>query len=287
MTTACIDTVSLDSTVELRGGVEMPRFGYGAYRLDDDETGYTAVRAALDAGYRHLDTASVYGNEETLGRALRDSGVPREQVFVTSKAWRNELGRDETPAALDASLTRLGVDHLDLYLIHWPVDEVMRVSWEALIAARETGRVRAIGVSNFTVERLATFDRLCGDLRVPPAVNQVECHCFWQQRPLREDCRERGTLVTGYCPLARGAKIDHPTLRQIAERHDKTPVQVMLRWSVQSGVPAIPKSSDPGRIRDNADLFGFRLDEQDMQRLDALDGTYEANTWRPSDQPWY
>jgi diketogulonate reductase-like aldo/keto reductase len=274
--------LTLDSTVPVHPGIDMPLLGLGVYLLEKD-SGDAAILAALDHGYRHIDTATGYGNEQTVGRALRDAGVPRDQVFLTSKMGIDNKSRQDAADAIDDSLRRLDTDYLDLYLIHWPHDDTMADCWAAMADAQQAGKLRAIGLSNYTARRLETFDRLCGG---GAAVNQLEYHCFHQQRDARAACEQRGIRLTGYCPLARGQRLDHPQLIAIADKHGKTPAQVMIRWSLQTGVPTIPKSSRPDRVASNADVFDFELDATDLATLDHHDGDHEANTWRPAGA-WY
>ncbi|MFI1095629.1 aldo/keto reductase [Streptomyces sp. NPDC020917] len=247
----------------------MPQLGFGVFQVPDDETA-AAVGAALDAGYRSIDTASVYGNETGVGRALAASGLPREELFVTTKVWNADQGHDSTLRAFDASLARLGLDHVDLYLIHWPAPAQDRYldTWRALRALLADGRVRAIGVSNFQPAHLR---RLIEDGGVVPAVNQVELHPGLQQRELRAVHAEFGIVTEAWSPLAQGALLDEPALAAIARKHGRTPAQVVLRWHLQLGTVVIPKSVTPARIRENLDVFGFALDDADLAAIAGLD----------------
>jgi len=255
-----------DVMLRLNNGVEVPALGLGTYKLVG-EAAYAPVRAALGCGYRHIDTASFYENEEAVGRAVRESGVPREEVFITSKVWNTEQGFEETLNAFDRTLQRLGMDYLDLYLVHWPVPGKRLETYRALERLYEEGRVRAIGVSNFTVRHL---EELYGACQVMPAVNQVEMSPFLYQRELLEHCRGRNVLVTAFSPLARGQALGDPVLAEVAARHRRSPAQVMIRWCLQKGMAVIPRSADPAHIKENADVFDFSLDEEDMARLDLL-----------------
>ncbi|HRU11380.1 MAG TPA: aldo/keto reductase [Methanomassiliicoccales archaeon] len=255
-----------DVMLRLNNGVEVPALGLGTYKLVG-EAAYAPVRAALGCGYRHIDTASFYENEEAVGRAVRESGVPREEVFITSKVWNTEQGYDRTLQACERSLARLGTDHLDLYLVHWPVPGKRLETYRALERLYEEGRVRAIGVSNFTVRHL---EELYGACQVMPAVNQVEMSPFLYQKELLEHCRGRNLLVTAFSPLARGQALGDPVLAEVAARHRRSPAQVMIRWCLQKGMAVIPRSADPAHIKENADVFDFSLDEEDMARLDLL-----------------
>jgi len=252
--------------LRLNNGVEVPALGLGTYKLVG-EAAYAPVRAALGCGYRHIDTASFYENEEAVGRAVRESGVPREEVFITSKVWNTEQGFEETLNAFDRTLQRLGMDHLDLYLVHWPVPGKRLETYRALERLYEEGRVRAIGVSNFTVRHL---EELYGACQVMPAVNQVEMSPFLYQKELLEHCRGRNVLVTAFSPLARGQALGDPVLAEVAARHRRSPAQVMIRWCLQKGMAVIPRSADPTHIKENADVFDFSLAEEDMARLDLL-----------------
>ncbi|MCE5260908.1 MAG: aldo/keto reductase [Euryarchaeota archaeon] len=255
-----------DVMLRLNNGVEVPALGLGTYKLVG-EAAYAPVRAALGCGYRHIDTASFYENEEAVGRAVRESGVPREEVFITSKVWNTEQGFEETLNAFDRTLQRLGMDHLDLYLVHWPVPGKRLETYRALERLYEEGRVRAIGVSNFTVRHL---EELYGACQVMPAVNQVEMSPFLYQKELLEHCRGRNVLVTAFSPLARGQALGDPVLAEVAARHRRSPAQVMIRWCLQKGMAVIPRSADPTHIKENADVFDFSLAEEDMARLDLL-----------------
>ncbi|HOO03505.1 MAG TPA: aldo/keto reductase [Methanomassiliicoccales archaeon] len=255
-----------DVMLRLNNGVEVPALGLGTYKLVG-EAAYAPVRAALGCGYRHIDTASFYENEEAVGRAVRESGVPREEVFITSKVWNTEQGFEETLNAFDRTLQRLGMDYLDLYLVHWPVPGKRLETYRALERLYEEGRVRAIGVSNFTVRHL---EELYGACQVMPAVNQVEMSPFLYQKELLEHCRGRNVLVTAFSPLARGQALGDPVLAEVAARHRRSPAQVMIRWCLQKGMAVIPRSADPAHIKENADVFDFSLDEEDMARLDLL-----------------
>ena len=253
----------------LNDGSTIPQVGLGTYQAAGDETA-RMVETAIGIGYRHIDTAMIYRNEAGVGAGVRASGVPRDQIFVTTKVWNTDQGHDAALAACAASLDRMGLDHVDLYLIHWPVParDLYVDTWRALIRLREEGRVRAIGVSNFNPDHL---DRLIAETGVVPVVNQVECHPAFQQRALRAADAERGIATQSWSPLGQGALLGDPMLRAIAEKHGRTPAQVILRWHVQQGLIVIPKTMSAARMRENFDLFGFALDEDDMARIAALD----------------
>lgn len=265
MAEAAIDPAAMPR-VALPGGVEAPAVGLGTWEL----TGRAcerAVRAALEAGYRHIDTAEAYGNEERIGRALAGSGVDPAEVFITTKVFHDHLRHEDVLAACEASLGRLGVDAIDLYLIHWPRSAVpLAETVAALKELRSRGRIRAWGVSNFTGSHLReTLEH------GRPAVNQVELHPYFVQRTLEAVCRELEVPVTAYCPLARGRVADDPTLSGIGGRHGKTPAQVALRWSLQKGHAVIPKSGTEAHLRENLRVFDFRLADEEMERIDGLD----------------
>ncbi|MFH8363099.1 aldo/keto reductase [Streptomyces anulatus] len=256
-------------TVTLNNGVTIPQLGFGVFQVPDDET-TAAVSAALEAGYRSIDTAAIYGNEVGVGRALAASGIPREELFVTTKLWNADQGYDATLAAFDASLAKLGLDHVDLYLIHWPTPahDLYPESWRALEKLVADGRIRAAGVSNFQPAHLR---RLLETGTLVPAVNQIELHPGLQQAELRAIHAEHGIATEAWSPLAQGALLTEEALVSIAERHGKSPAQVVLRWHLQLGNVVIPKSVTPERIRQNIDVFDFALSAADMDAVAALD----------------
>ncbi len=254
----------------LNNGVRIPQLGFGVYKIPEAAT-RDAVLTAFAAGYRHVDTAALYRNERGVGEAVRESGLPRDEVFVTSKVWNDDHGYDATLRAFDASMERLGLDVLDLYLIHWPVPRLDRYvdTWRALEQLYRDGRVRAIGVSNFQPDHLR---RLLDRTDVVPVVNQVELHPYLQQEKLRVAHEELGLLTEAWAPLARGGELlaDQVVLG-LADKHARTPAQVVLRWHVQLGNVVIPKSVTPARIAENIAVFDFALDEDDMAVLASLD----------------
>ena len=257
----------------------MPVLGLGVWQIRGKE-GVRAVRHALDVGYRLIDTASMYGNEAEVGQAVRESGVPREDVFVTTKVWNDEQGYESTLRACDASLKRLGMEYLDLYLVHWPVQGERKETWRAMERILKEGKAHAVGVSNYMVRHLDELKDSAG----APAVNQIELHPFLQPRDAIDLCRERGIVVEAYSPLARGRRLKDSALAAVAAKHGKTPAQVMIRWGLQHGFVEIPKSSRPERIEENADVFDFMLGAEDMRALDALDEQHHV-TWDPTRQP--
>ncbi|MFJ5884987.1 aldo/keto reductase [Kitasatospora cineracea] len=256
-------------TVTLNNGIEMPQLGFGVFQVPDEET-TAAVATALEAGYRSIDTAAAYGNERGVGRALAASGLPREELFVTTKLWNADQGHDETLRAFDASLDRLGLDHVDLYLIHWPAPARDRYpdSWRAIGKLAAEGRIRAAGVSNF---RPAHLTRLIEDGGPVPAVNQVELHPALQQAELRAFHAAHGIATEAWSPLAQGAVLDDPAITAIAARTGKSPAQVVLRWHLQLGNLVIPKSVTPARIRQNLDVLDFALTADDLAAIATTD----------------
>ena len=256
-------------SITLNNGVEIPQFGFGVFQVPPEETAQT-VRAAFDAGYRHVDTAQMYRNEEGVGRALAESGLPRGDVFVTTKLDNERHGEDEAVRALEESLLRLGTDYVDLYLIHWPQPGkgLYVETWRGLEKVLADGRTRAIGVSNFTTAHLR---RLAEETGTVPAVNQVELHPRLPQAELREYHRENGIATEAWSPIAQGGELlQDPTITDLAREHGRTPAQVVLRWHVQLGNIVFPKSMKPERMRENIDVFGFELSDDDMVAIDAL-----------------
>ncbi|MFI1717003.1 aldo/keto reductase [Streptomyces sp. NPDC053513] len=266
MSTIPVPTVP---TVALNNGVEIPQLGFGVFQVPDDETA-AAVTAALEAGYRSIDTAAIYGNETGVGRALAASGLPREELFVTTKLWNADQGYDSTLRAFDDSLAKLGLDHVDLYLIHWPAParDLYRDSWRALERLAGEGRIRAAGVSNFQPAHLR---RLMDGTALTPAVNQVELHPGLQQAELRAFHAEHGIATEAWSPLAQGAVLGDPALAAVAARYGKSPAQVVIRWHLQLGNVVIPKSVTPARIRENLDVLDFALTDEEMRAVAALD----------------
>ena len=256
-------------TITLNNGVVMPQLGFGVWQVPDNEAA-DAVGAALEAGYRSIDTAAVYENEKGTGHALASSGIPREELFVTTKLWNSDQGRDATLRAFDASLDRLGLDHVDLYLIHWPVPEQDRYveTWKAFEEILADGRARAIGVSNF---HPAHLQRLADETGTLPALNQVELHPRLQQPVPRANHPDHGIATEAWSPLGQGKDLlQDPVLDRIAGKHGRTVAQVVLRWHLQIGNVVIPKSVTPSRIRENIDVFDFALDATDLREIEAL-----------------
>jgi 2,5-diketo-D-gluconate reductase A len=262
----------------LATGVEMPLLGLGVWQLDDGPATEDAVGWALDAGYRHVDTAQAYGNEGGVGRALAAAGVPREEVFVTTKFFPRS--RDPVAEA-ERSLERLGIERLDLYLVHWP-EGGPTWAWSGMEAALERGLTRAIGVSNFNVTELA---QVCARGGAMPVVNQIQLSPFTFRRALLAESERRGITVEAYSPLTRGEQLGDPTVAEIARAHDRTPAQVLLRWAIERAIPVIPKSANRERIVENARIFDFSLTAEELARLDGLDRT--GGTGRAVEAPWW
>ncbi|MBN1780065.1 aldo/keto reductase [bacterium] len=259
---------SIEDCVTLNNGVRMPWFGLGVFLAEEGPQVEEAVSQALEAGYRSIDTAAVYGNEKGVGRAVRNSGIPREQIFITTKVWNTDMRQGKTREAFEESLSRLDMDYVDLYLIHWPVREGFIEPWQVLESIYESGRIRAIGVSNFLVHHL---EALFEHGHVVPAVNQVEFHPYLRQPRLMAFCRNNQIQLEAWSPLMQGRIVDVPEIRPLAEKYGKSPVQIVLRWDLQHGVVTIPKTVRRDRILSNADIFDFELSGSDMRLIDALD----------------
>ena len=262
----------------LADGHQMPMLGLGVWQVPDGAQTVNAVRWALDLGYRHVDTAQAYGNEESVGRALRDSGVPRGEVFITTKF---NPGRKDPVAEAEQSLRRLGVDQVDLYLVHWPRGGPLR-AWPGMERARELGLARSVGVSNFGAREL---QEVIAAGTIPPAVNQVQFSALQYRRALLDACRRQNVALEAYSPLGTGRHLSNATVNRIAQRMGRTPAQVLLRWCLQHDVLVIPKSTHRERIAENAQIFDFTLSDEDMAALDALDQT--NGTDRALERPWW
>ncbi|PRD41824.1 2,5-diketo-D-gluconic acid reductase [Phyllobacterium phragmitis] len=257
--------------IELNDGNEIPQLGYGVWQIGNDEA-VAAVGQALETGYRHIDTATFYGNEEGVGKALKASGVARGDIYLTTKLWNADQGYDSTFRAFDASLKRLGTDYVDLYLIHWPVPGQDRFldTWRAFIKLKEDGRAKSIGVSNF---RIADLQRLIAETGVTPVINQIELHPQFQQDELRVFHEKKGIATEAWSPLGQGKILENADLKQIAAKHGKTVAQTILRWHLDIGNIIIPKSVTPSRIQENFDVFGFKLSSGDHDAISALNGS--------------
>jgi 2,5-diketo-D-gluconate reductase A len=255
--------------IDLNDGAAIPRLGLGVWQTPSSEVA-AAVRAAVRAGYRHVDTAAAYNNEEGVGEGVRTSGLPREAVFVTTKVWNADHGYERALRAIEASLKRLQLEQVDLMLIHWPAPkrDLYLDTWRALVKAKADGLAKSIGVSNFEAAHL---DRIIGETGVTPALNQIEVHPRFQQKRLREANLERGVRTESWSPLGQGTLLGDPVIGKIAAKHRRTPAQVIIRWHLDNGLIVIPKSVNPNRITENYDVFGFELDAEDLAAIDVLD----------------
>ncbi|CAK9055238.1 9 [Durusdinium trenchii] len=245
----------------------MPWFGLGVWKSESGEETENAIKYALDAGYVHIDTASLYKNEESVGKAVNGYGIPRKEVFVTTKLWNSDQGYDSTFKALETSLDKMQMDYVDLYLIHWPKGELSVETWKAMEEINEKGLAKAIGVSNFMVNQLEEFLPHC---KIVPAVNQVEYHPYLTLTDLREYCQKQGIQLEAWSPIMQGEVTKVPELIEIGEKYGKSPVQVTLRWDLQNSVVTIPKSVKQHRIADNGNIFDFELSEEDMAKINGL-----------------
>ncbi len=268
-------------SVTLNNGVTMPILGLGVYLSPPGQASREAVKSALELGYRHVDTARAYGNERDVAAGIAESGVPRGEVFVTTKLWNSDQGYDSALRAFEQSEARLSGARIDLYLIHFPVERVRRESWHALTRLHEEGRVRAVGVSNYTVRHLK---ELLGESPAVPAVNQVEFHPFLFQKELLAFCRSHLIQLEAYAPLVKAQRMQHPVIRRIASAHDRTPAQVLVRWCIEHEVVVIPKSIRRERIEENAQVFDFALSSEEVGALDALDEGFRTS-WDPTSAP--
>ncbi|WP_160724338.1 aldo/keto reductase [Bacillus sp. USDA818B3_A] len=261
----------LQDTTTLYNGVKMPWLGLGVFKVEEGPELVNAVKFAIKHGYRSIDTAAIYGNEEGVGRAIiegiREAGITREDLFVTSKVWNSDLGYEETLKAYEISLQKLGLDYIDLYLIHWPVEGKYKEAWRALETLYKEGRVKAIGVSNFQVHHL---ENLMTNAEIKPMINQVEYHPRLTQEEVRTFCKEHGIQLEAWSPLMQGQLLDQPIIQDIANKYNKSTAQVILRWDLQNGVVTIPKSTKEHRIIENADLFDFELTKAEMDQLNKL-----------------
>jgi 2,5-diketo-D-gluconate reductase A len=262
-------TAPFSPLIPLSDGNQIPQLGLGVYKVQD-ATAARIVEGAIDAGYRHVDTAKLYFNEAGVGAGVRASGIPRDEIFVTTKVWNDDQGYDETLRAFDASLELLGMDYVDLYLIHWPAPKQDRYveTWRALETIKRDGRARSIGVSNFTPSHL---EKLLANATEPPVINQVEIQPWLQQRELRDFDAARGIVTEAWSPLARGRVIGDPTLEAIGEKHGKSSAQIVIRWHLEQGLVVIPKSNSIERIRENSQVFDFELDATDLAAIAALE----------------
>ncbi|WP_430152771.1 aldo/keto reductase [Peribacillus simplex] len=253
--------------ITLHNGVQMPQLGFGVFKVKNGNETVESVKKAIEVGYCAIDTAAIYGNEEGVGQAIRECGVPREKLFITSKVWNTEQGYETTLKAFDDSLNRLGLEYLDLYLIHWPGKDKYLETWKALEKLYKDGKVKSIGVSNFHVHHL---ENLLANSEVKPVVNQIELHPLLTQVEIREYCAKHEIKVESWSPLGRGNLLEEPTINHIAKKHGKSSAQVLIRWHLQNDLVVIPKSITPSRIEENAQVFDFSLSLNEMNQIDAL-----------------
>ena len=268
---------NLQSTTTLHNGTKMPWLGLGVFKVEEGQELINAVKTAITHGYRSIDTAAIYGNEVGVGQGIREAvketGIARKDLFITSKVWNSELGYESTIAAYEESLAKLGLDHLDLYLIHWPVAGKYKEAWRALETLYKEGRVKAIGVSNFQIHHL---EDLMKDAEIKPMVNQVEYHPRLTQKELQAFCQQQDIQLEAWSPLMQGELLDNTDLQEIADKYGKSVAQVILRWDLQNGVISIPKSTKEHRIAENATIFDFELTADDTKRIDSLNQNHRV-----------
>jgi methylglyoxal/glyoxal reductase len=268
---------NLQDSTTLHNGVKMPWFGLGVFKVEEGPELVNAVKVAIKHGYRSIDTAAIYENEEGVGQGIREglkeAGISREDLFVTSKVWNADLGYESAIAAYEKSLKKLGLEYLDLYLIHWPVEGKYKEAWRALETLYKEGKVKAIGVSNFQIHHLKD---LMEDAEVKPMVNQVECHPRLTQKEVQAFCKEQGIQLEAWSPLMQGELLDNDVLQAIATKHGKSVAQVILRWDLQNGIVTIPKSTKEHRIVENSTVFDFELTEEEMNQIDGLNQNHRV-----------
>lgn len=275
-----MDKLDKNSKIVLNNGVEMPMIGLGVFKEKEGSEVMNSVKYALDAGYRSIDTAKVYGNEEGVGKAIKESGIPREEIFVTTKLWNTDQGYETTLKAIDESLIKLEMDYVDLYLVHWPTAAGERdenniypsinkreETWKAMEEIYKSGKAKAIGVSNYMVSHL---EEMKDYAKIMPAVNQIELHPFLIEKELIEYCKERGIAIEAHSPLVHGERLSDPKIVEISKKYGKSPAQVLIRWDLQHGWITIPKSTRKERIEENINVFDFELSNEDMQTLDSM-----------------
>jgi len=258
---------TLNSTAKLNNGIQIPQLGLGVYQIPPGKSTVKAVKYALEIGYKHFDTAKIYGNESDVGKALKESDVKREDIFITTKVWNSDQGYDSTLKAFESSLKRLGLSYVDLYLIHWPVQGKIIETWKAMIKLLNSGKVNAIGVSNYSINELK---ETIHSSDIVPAINQVEFHPFLNQKDLLQFCKSNVIQLEAYSPLTRGERLNDPNIVRIAKAYDKTSAQILVRWSLQHDLVVIPKSSHEERILENSQVFDFHINQKDMEILDLL-----------------
>jgi diketogulonate reductase-like aldo/keto reductase len=264
--------------IQLNNQQTIPSIGFGTWMIEDEDTCISAVKKALDVGYRHIDTAQIYGNESFIGQAVKESNIAREDIFLTTKLWNDNQFFDDVVPSFEKSLKNLQTDYVDLFLIHFPVTELRRPAWRKMEELCKSGAVKSIGVSNYTVKHLK---ELMAESEIKPVVNQVELHVFLQQPELVEYCQENNIILEAYSPLAHGNKLDNVTLTDLAKKYNKTSAQIMLRWCVQKGFVVLPKSVTLSRIEENFEVFNFEINDSDMTKLASLNNNYRT-CWDPT-----
>ena len=266
--------MAIQSTITLNNGTVIPQIGLGVFRTPDGDTTVNSVQTALENGYRHIDTAMIYRNETSVGEGIRRSGVPRGDLFVTTKLWNDDIRAHRGKEAFQESLDRLGMDYVDLYLIHWPVPGCYLSTWKVLEEIQKSGRALSIGVSNFEIRHLEELEANSG---IIPAVNQIECHPLCYPKELIDYCQNKGIQVQAYAPLARGAYLDNDVMCVLGTKYAHTPAQIGLRWATQKGISVIPKSVHPDRIRSNGNIFDFTIEQEDMDLIDTLNENFHSS----------
>jgi len=270
--------MDINTTIKLNNGIDIPVLGLGTYLTKAGKETINAVRYALDIGYRHIDTAALYVNEKDVGLAVKQSGIAREEIFITTKVWNSDHGYNKTIKAFDESLRKLDSEYIDLYLIHWPVPELRSETWKALEKIYGDGKAKAIGVSNYTIHHLEELLKSC---EIVPAVNQVELSPYLQQPELMKYCKEKGIIVEAYSPLTRGKKFNDKRLINLAIKYSKSPAQILIHWALQYETVVLPKSAHQERINENADVFDFEISNEDMDYLKSFDEDFRI-AWDPS-----
>lgn len=270
--------MTIEQTITLANGVKMPRIGYGSFRMKEHEMAFNGVTEALKAGYRAIDTAAIYGNEEAVGDAIKAAGIAREELFITTKVWNTDQGYDNTLKAFETSLQKLGLDYVDLYLVHWPKPTLVD-TYKAVERLYEEKLIRVPGVSNFHEHH---FEQLFAECQVKPMVNQIECHPSLSQDTLRAFCAEQNIVVTAWAPLGTGIVFTHPIVKALANKYSKTPAQIILRWQLEIGNIAIPKSITSERIAENLDVYDFSLQADEVVAITALN-TFHRTSLNPDD----
>lgn len=270
--------MNIDFKYKLNSGNDIPALGIGTYKSRPGNETIKALEYALEIGYRHIDTAHMYGNEMDVGKVIKESGIKREEIFITTKLWNDDHGFDNAMKAFDKSYSNLGLEYIDLYLIHWPVTGRRLETWKALEKLYAQGVVKSIGVSNYTIKHI---QETLNNSEIKPSVNQVEFHPFLFQKELMVFCEKHNIKLEAYSPLTRGEKFSNPIINSLSQKYDKSPAQIMIRWALQHNLIVIPKSVHPQRIKENADVFDFNLSEDDMKILDDLGDNYRI-TWDPS-----